>query len=71
MATRKFTSYDLIADIVPGGMVFVIFYPIIFLIPDKVIPSLNLFTGATLLLLIYFIGRFVHELSSLLYPKKV
>ena len=64
MATRKFTSYDLIADIVPGGVSVILFYPLTKSIIEDFTADNLIFSGVALLILVYFIGRSIHEFCS-------
>ncbi|WP_135827151.1 hypothetical protein [Halorussus ruber] len=68
MATRNFTLYDLLADIIPGAIALVLSF-IFYDVPQ--IDSLSnstLIAGTAFFVLAYFVGRLIHSVGSIISP---
>lgn len=68
MATRNFTLYDLLADIIPGAVA-IVFSFVFYGIPQMgSLSNSALIAGTAFFVLSYFIGRLLHSVGSIISP---
>lgn len=68
MVTRKFTLYDLLADIVPGAVA-IVFSFVFYGVPQvSTLSKSTLIAGTAFFVLAYFIGRLIHSVGSIISP---